>query len=54
LNAKVANLVQLNAGVQVNIQKVNITIAEVDAQVELVVRLGEFYCIHKSKLQSTY
>jgi hypothetical protein len=42
LNAKVANLVQLNAGVQVSIQKVNITIAEVDAEVELVVRLGEF------------
>lgn len=42
LNAKVANLVQLNAGVQVSIEKVNITIAEVDAEVELVVRLGEF------------
>ncbi|KAH0152092.1 hypothetical protein KCU67_g9973, partial [Aureobasidium melanogenum] len=40
LNAKVANLVQLNAGVQVAIEKVNITIAEVDAEVELVVRLG--------------
>ncbi|KAM0696550.1 hypothetical protein Q7P36_003798 [Cladosporium allicinum] len=40
LNAKVANLVQLNAGVQIGIKKVNITIAEVDAQVELVVRLG--------------
>ncbi|KAI4752532.1 hypothetical protein E4T52_09396 [Aureobasidium sp. EXF-3400] len=36
LNAKVANLVQLNAGVQVAIEKVNITIAEVDAEVELV------------------
>jgi hypothetical protein len=40
LNAKVANLVQLNAGVQVGIKKVNITISEVDAQLELVVRLG--------------
>ncbi|KAH0336372.1 hypothetical protein KCU81_g8577, partial [Aureobasidium melanogenum] len=40
LNAKVANLVQLNAGVQVAVEKVNITIAEVDAEVELVVRLG--------------
>ncbi|GAB7342738.1 hypothetical protein MBLNU457_g0885t1 [Dothideomycetes sp. NU457] len=40
LNAKVANLVQLNAGVQVSIQKVNLTISEVDAEVELVVRLG--------------
>lgn len=41
LNAKVANLVQINAGVQVGISKVNITIAEVDAELELVVRLGE-------------
>ncbi|KAI5242580.1 hypothetical protein E4T42_07619 [Aureobasidium subglaciale] len=40
LNAKVANLVQLNAGVQLSVEKVNITIAEVDAEVELVIRLG--------------
>ncbi|KAH0283133.1 hypothetical protein M436DRAFT_86502 [Aureobasidium namibiae CBS 147.97] len=40
LNAKVANLVQLNAGVQVAVEKVNITISEVDAEVELVIRLG--------------
>lgn len=40
LNAKVANLVQLNAGVQVGIKKVNITIADVEAELELVVRLG--------------
>jgi hypothetical protein len=43
LNAKVANLVQLNAGVQIGIKKVNITIAEVDAEVELVVRLGKCF-----------
>lgn len=42
LNAKVANLVQLNAGVQVAVEKVNITISEVDAEVELVIRLGEY------------
>lgn len=48
LNAKVANLVQLNAGVQVSVEKVNITIAEVDAEVELVVRLGEFHDRHDS------
>lgn len=48
LNAKVANLVQLNAGVQVAVEKVNITIAEVDAEVELVVRLG------KSTLNSAF
>jgi len=50
LNAKVANLVQLNAGVQVSIEKVNITIAEVDAEVELVVRLGELF-LQLSRIQ---
>lgn len=40
LNAKVANLVQINAGVQVGIKKVNLTIADVNAELELVVRLG--------------
>ncbi|KAF2664672.1 hypothetical protein BT63DRAFT_429428 [Microthyrium microscopicum] len=40
LNANVASLVQINAGVQVSIQKVNITIVDVDAELELIVRLG--------------
>lgn len=40
LNARVANLVTLNAGVQVGIKKVNLTIADVEAELELVVRLG--------------
>jgi len=40
LNAKVAGLVQINAGVQVSVEKVNITIADVDVNLELVVRLG--------------
>ncbi|KAF1843566.1 uncharacterized protein K460DRAFT_247885, partial [Cucurbitaria berberidis CBS 394.84] len=40
LNAKVAGLVQVNAGVQVSIQKVNITISDVDVNLELIVRLG--------------
>ena len=40
LNAKVAGLVQVNAGVQVAVEKVNITIADVDVNLELVVRLG--------------
>lgn len=31
----------LNAGVAVSIEKVNITIADVDAELELVVRLGK-------------
>lgn len=40
LNAKVAGLVQINAGVAVSVEKVNITIADVDVNLELVVRLG--------------
>ena len=40
LNANVAGLVNINAGVAVSIQKVNITIADVEAQLELTVRLG--------------
>jgi hypothetical protein len=40
LNANVASLVTINAGVQVGITKVNLTIADVDAELELIVRLG--------------
>jgi hypothetical protein len=40
LNANVASLVKINAGVAVSITKVNITIADVEAQLELIVRLG--------------
>lgn len=40
LNAQVANLVTLNAGVAVSIQEVNLTISDVDANLELIVRLG--------------
>ncbi|KAF1988342.1 hypothetical protein K402DRAFT_306235, partial [Aulographum hederae CBS 113979] len=40
LNAAVAGLVSINAGVAVSIQKVNLTITDVDAELELVVRLG--------------
>ncbi|KAK5137129.1 hypothetical protein LTR08_000634 [Meristemomyces frigidus] len=40
LNAQVAGLVTINAGVQIGITKVNLTIVDVDAQLELVVRLG--------------
>lgn len=43
LNANVASLVSLNAGVQVGITKVNLTITDIDAQLELVVRLGKDY-----------
>ena len=40
LNAQVASLVTLNAGVALSIQQVNLTISDVDAELELIVRLG--------------
>ena len=40
LAAEVASLVTINAGVQVGITKVNITIVDVEAELELIVRLG--------------
>jgi hypothetical protein len=40
LNANVAGLVSVNAGVTVGIKKVNLTIADVEAKAELIVRLG--------------
>lgn len=40
LNANVAQIVQINAGVAVSVQKVNITISDISAELELVVRLG--------------
>ena len=40
LNANIASLVTINAGVQVSIQEVNLTISDVEAQLDLVVRLG--------------
>ena len=40
LNANIASLVSINAGVAVSIQTVNLTIVDVDAQLELIVRLG--------------
>ena len=40
LHANVASLVSINAGVQLSIKEVNITIADVQAELDLVVRLG--------------
>jgi hypothetical protein len=34
LNAQVASLVSLNAGVQVSVQKINLTIDDVEAELE--------------------
>ncbi|MCJ1371716.1 hypothetical protein MMC20_002935 [Loxospora ochrophaea] len=52
LNADVAGLVQINAGVTVSVQKVNITISDVDAQLELVVRLSNLVNIVNRVFQS--
>lgn len=45
LNAAVAGLVSINAGVAVSVQKVNITISDVSAELELLVRLGNLVAI---------
>lgn len=52
LAAQVANLVTINAGVQVSVQKINITISEVDVQLELIVRLGHLVDIVNRVFQS--
>ncbi|KAF9775958.1 hypothetical protein IL306_005904 [Fusarium sp. DS 682] len=52
LNADIAKLVQINAGIQVGIEKVNITIADVEAELELVVRLGHLVEIVNRTLAS--
>lgn len=52
LNAKVAGLVTINAGVQVSVQKINITIADVDVQLELIVRLGHLVDIVERVFES--
>ncbi|TAQ89196.1 hypothetical protein B7494_g2478 [Chlorociboria aeruginascens] len=40
LAATVASLVTINAGIQASVQKINITIADVDVELDLQVRLG--------------
>ncbi|KAF2662435.1 hypothetical protein K491DRAFT_700236 [Lophiostoma macrostomum CBS 122681] len=52
LNAKVASLVTINAGVQVSVQKINITIADVDVNLELIVRLGHLVDIVERVFES--
>lgn len=52
LHAQVARLVEINAGVQVSVEKVNITIADVEAELELVVRLGHLVEIVNRTLAS--
>jgi len=52
LAAEVANLVSINAGVQLGISKVNITIADVEAKLELIIRLGHLVDIVNRTLAS--
>ena len=52
LNANVASLVTINAGVALSIQKVNLTIVDVDAELQLIVRLGNLVQIVNRVFQS--
>ncbi|KAI8962781.1 hypothetical protein F5Y11DRAFT_177323 [Daldinia sp. FL1419] len=52
LAAQVANLVEINAGIQVGVKKVNITIADVDANLDLIIRLGNLADIVNRTLES--
>lgn len=52
LAATVANLVTINAGVHVSIQEVNITISDIDVELELIVRLGNLVDIVNRVFQS--
>lgn len=52
LAAQVASLVEVNAGVQVGIKKVNITIADVEANLDLIIRLGNLVDIVNRTLAS--
>ena len=52
LNAKVANLVSINAGVAISVQKINLTISDVEAELELIVRLGHLADIVNRVFQS--
>lgn len=42
----------INAGVQVSVQKINITITDVEAQLELIVRLGHLVDIVQRVFES--
>lgn len=52
LAAQVANLVTVNAGVQVSLQQLDLTITDVDVELELVVRLGNLVNIVNRVFQS--
>ncbi|MCJ1399899.1 hypothetical protein MMC11_003102 [Xylographa trunciseda] len=52
LNANVASLVTINAGVALSIQNINLTIVDVQAELELIVRLGHLVDIVNRVFQS--
>ncbi|TVY81263.1 hypothetical protein LSUE1_G002518 [Lachnellula suecica] len=52
LAANVASLVSINAGVAVSVQKVNLTIVDVEAELELIVRLGNLVDVVNRVFQS--
>lgn len=52
LAAQVANLVTINAGVQVGLQQLDLTITDIDVELELVVRLGNLVNIVNRVFQS--
>jgi hypothetical protein len=52
LNANVASLVSINAGVALSIQKVNLTIVDVNAELQLIVRLSNLVQIVNRVFQS--
>ncbi|KAH6658842.1 hypothetical protein F5X68DRAFT_271920 [Plectosphaerella plurivora] len=52
LHANIARLVELNTGIHVSVEKVNITITDVEAELKLVVRLGHLVEIVNRTLAS--
>lgn len=54
LAAEVASLVTINAGVELSVSKVNITIADVEAELELIIRLGNCKATALLELSSEY
>ncbi|PQE16168.1 hypothetical protein CJF31_00009148 [Rutstroemia sp. NJR-2017a BVV2] len=52
LAANVASLVSINAGVAVSVTKVNLTISDVEAELELIVRLGHLVDVVNRVFQS--
>ena len=52
LNANVASLVTINAGVALSVQNINLTIVDVQAELELIVRLGHLVDIVNRVFQS--